>query len=687
MGDIYGFDRSLVPEYTNLEKAWKIDPSLPIKDHEVLIDVEVLNINACSFFQLYQSSNGNIEKIKEKIMKITLERGKCHNPVTGTGGIFAGKIIDMGSVFKKNRDFKIGDRVISTGSLIATPLIIDEILDIDLDYGQVFVKGRAILFLRSPMIRKIDDFPLNILMSAIDIAGNVTLVNKIVKEDDKVLVIGVGNKNGLFSALAVRDKLSDKGCLHGYIRDQGQDLSELEAIFDELNVTNAYQIKDFVDGNLHKKDYYDVIINCKSTTLTEMMSCIMIKEGGKIFLPIATSDVLNASFSAESIGKDCEIIGYRGYLTGHADYTIELLRKYRDKINIFEKIFKLKLKSSQSKEKPAVDNYIPMDDGSKKTYVCKSENIIRVIENAKRVARFDCTVLITGESGAGKEMIAKIIHRYSKRSHSPYIRINCAAIPETLMESELFGYEKGAFTGANFKGKKGLWEIAQGGIILLDEIGELPFTMQSKLLRVLQENEFFRVGGINPIPCDVRVLAITNRDLPKLIEEGKFRKDLYFRLNVFPIEVPALRNRKKDIPDLVEVFKDEYNEKFGLDKYICQDAIKRLVEYDWEGNIRELENFVQRLMIRSENKEITLKDVEDCKNEPDGAEDDEYQNFRDNFRDIRKGETYEEYMDDVERNLLQRLKERERTTRNIAEKLDISQASVVRKLNKYNLND
>ena len=231
----------------------------------------------------------------------------------------------------------------------------------------------------------------------------------------------------------------------------------------------------------------------------------------------------------------------------------------------------------------------------------KSDAIKNTVKNAIKVSKFDCTVLITGESGVGKEMIAKIIYSHSKRVDSPYVRLNCASIPENLLESELFGYEKGAFTGAYKGGKTGLWEMAAGGIILLDEIGELPLMLQAKLLRVLQENEFYRVGGTVPIQSDVRVLAITNKNLAKMVSEGKLREDLYYRLNVFPIYVPALRYRKDDIPDLISVFVHSYNKKFNLNKRIDRDVIDRMAEFNWKGNIRELENFVQRLLIESDH--------------------------------------------------------------------------------------
>ncbi len=240
----------------------------------------------------------------------------------------------------------------------------------------------------------------------------------------------------------------------------------------------------------------------------------------------------------------------------------------------------------------------------KKTYnihgiVGQSEAILNLIEVIKKVATTDTTVLITGESGTGKSMIAKAIHFLSDRKDKPFITINCAAIPETLLEAELFGYEKGAFTGAH-SSKKGKFELADGGTIFLDEIGDMPLSLQAKLLRVLQDREIERLGSEKVIKVDVRVIAATNRDIYKLVQEGQFREDLYYRLNVVPIHVPPLRERKEDIPLLVEHFLQTYNSKYHKKVKLSPDAIESLIEYNWPGNIRELENTIERLVVMHE---------------------------------------------------------------------------------------
>lgn len=226
-----------------------------------------------------------------------------------------------------------------------------------------------------------------------------------------------------------------------------------------------------------------------------------------------------------------------------------------------------------------------------------SKTMLRLKHTIERVAKTDATVLIQGETGSGKEVVAKELHKYSPRKEKPFVTINCAAIPESLLESELFGYSKGAFTGASGKDKKGLFEVANGGTLLLDEIGDMPLKLQTKLLRVLQEKEIMRIGETSPTPIDVRFLAATNRDLLAMVNEKQFRQDLYFRLNVINITLPPLCERKDDIGMLVDSILKKYNTKYGKRCHLDMQALFALEHHDWPGNVRELENVIERLVL------------------------------------------------------------------------------------------
>jgi two-component system response regulator FlrC len=251
---------------------------------------------------------------------------------------------------------------------------------------------------------------------------------------------------------------------------------------------------------------------------------------------------------------------------------------------------------------------IPAEEG-KYQIITKNREINRLLHEAGEIARSRASVFIHGESGTGKELLARYIHRYSDRRDKPFVAVNCAALPETLMESELFGYEKGAFTGAIAR-KKGKFEAADKGTILLDEISEMDFQLQSKLLRVLQEREIDRVGGSQPVPVDVRVIATTNRNIDNYIAEGKFREDLYYRLNTIPLNLPPLRERRDDIPMLAEYFLKKYNmiENRNV-KSLTEEALSALSVRVWKGNVRELENIIERAVLMCRGDVLDEKDL------------------------------------------------------------------------------
>lgn len=241
--------------------------------------------------------------------------------------------------------------------------------------------------------------------------------------------------------------------------------------------------------------------------------------------------------------------------------------------------------------------------------IFRSGEMHRIIETALRIAKVDSTVLLLGESGVGKGMIAKLIHKHSDRSAGPFIRVDCAGIPDSLIESELFGYEKGAFTGAKIEGKPGFFELAHKGTLFLDEIGEIPLTSQSKLLRFLEDHEIIRVGGTVPKEIDVRIIAATNRNIEEMVSAKDFREDLYYRLNVVPIYIPALRERRDDILPLIFYLLEKFNRDYHKHKSLSPETVESLSKYNFPGNIRELANLIERLVVVSENDQIRITDL------------------------------------------------------------------------------
>lgn len=241
--------------------------------------------------------------------------------------------------------------------------------------------------------------------------------------------------------------------------------------------------------------------------------------------------------------------------------------------------------------------------------IYQSDVMRQTLKLCDKVAIFDSNILIQGESGVGKERIAEYIYEKSRRNTKEFIKLNCAAIPEALLESELFGYEGGAFTGASKEGKKGLLDFADKGTLMLDEIGELSLSLQAKLLRFLQEGEFYRVGGRNPVNADVRIIAATNRDLKEMVDQKTFRADLYYRLNVIPIMIPPLRERKEDIPLLIGHFTNVFNEKHEHEKTWTIEALNQMMLGNYPGNVRELQNSVERILVLIEKDKIEKNDV------------------------------------------------------------------------------
>ncbi len=308
----------------------------------------------------------------------------------------------------------------------------------------------------------------------------------------------------------------------------------------------------------------------------------------------------------------------------------------------------------------------------------ESKAIKQVKEQARRVAGGNATILITGESGTGKEIFARAIHQASARAKGPFISINCGAIPETLLESELFGYEGGAFTGARKEGKAGKFELADEGTVFLDEIGEMPLHLQVKLLHVLQNRAVERVGGNSRIPVDVRIVAASNCDLEKMMQEGNFRKDLYFRLSVIPIHIPPLKERREDIPALIQCCLDKYgpmlNKRFSM---VMPDAMDCLLQYNWPGNVRELENAVEYAVNMSSGDTITLLSL------PPRVRDSQAETGQKLFMPLK------DRVRDYERIILKEYLELYGSSfegkNTIAEKLNISKATLYRKLSDLGL--
>lgn len=310
--------------------------------------------------------------------------------------------------------------------------------------------------------------------------------------------------------------------------------------------------------------------------------------------------------------------------------------------------------------------------------IAHSENFRRVVNLAMRVAQAGSTILILGESGVGKEVIAHLIYQLSKqRDQGSFIKINCGAIPEELLESELFGYDPGAFTGAKKEGKPGMFELAQHGILFLDEVAELPLKLQVKLLRVLEDKEIFRIGSVKPQKIDVRIIAATNRDLTEAVKNGKFREDLYYRLKVVPIVIPPLRERREDIVPLILLYLNYFNEKYKQSKYFSSGCLKIMLDYPWPGNVRELANLIERLVVTCQDEMIKVYDV------PDEIR--PHLKFSESFP-VDERMSLAQALEQVEREIVEQAIRRYGSTYKAAKALGVSQSTIARSVRKFSLN-
>ncbi|MCJ2164704.1 MULTISPECIES: sigma 54-interacting transcriptional regulator [unclassified Pseudodesulfovibrio] len=314
----------------------------------------------------------------------------------------------------------------------------------------------------------------------------------------------------------------------------------------------------------------------------------------------------------------------------------------------------------------------------KPNIIIRSKRMKEVYAQATRLAKVDSTVLLLGDSGVGKEVVAALLHENSSRRDQPFVKVSCAAIPEHLLESELFGYTPGAFTGALRAGKEGLFEEADKGTIFLDEIGEMPLGLQAKMLRVLQDKTFARIGGSAPITVDVRIITATNRNLEEMVKQKLFRRDLYYRLNVVPVYIPPLRERQEAIFDFIYHFLGIFNQKHGLSKQIETDALDVLINTDWPGNVRQLENTVERLVVMAHGDLITKQDALRGIRGLDPSE-------CPGFSSPTEGRSLRDILDETECNVLSRALQAHQSTRAMARALGIDQSTVVRKMKRHGL--
>jgi len=688
----YGINRVMEPRNVLPTSAWKIDNSRDIYPNEIRIGIRKLHIETTNFKQICLECNNDPEKIKERIIDIVIKRGKLHNPVTDTGGVAFGVVEKIGEAYNNELGLKVGDEIICNASLATIPLYISRINHIDMAYSQIDAEGYAIAFNKCPIVKKPEDLPVNLLLYVFDESGSLYAVSKCAEGKSKFLIVGNNLLTNMLFGFAVRrvaGPLARIICLLDKNSDltiKGKAADELlGVIFSEIHYGNILQPTDCME-RMGLAGFFDLSVNCADIPGAETINVLATRPGGTVYFANLINNYNIALYITESVSREIEIKGAEGYIAHYDDYDIELVREitpYIEKSVIANARFEDDVAYPLGKADRQYTKKYSDKKGMLEDFVYESRAMQLVLDDILSVSRYDCNVLITGDTGVGKEKIASIIHKCSSRRMQPFIKINCAAISDHLMESEFFGYERGSFTGASQTGKKGYFETADNGIILLDEVGELSLDMQAKLLRVIQDGEFYKVGGTKPIKTNVRIISATNRNLEEFVENKLFRRDLYYRLNVFPIRVPSLAERKSEIPSLIRFFMEKYNEKFGIKRSISDEAVDYMKECRWPGNIRELENVLQRLMITCKGETINSYDVmRELHSDLFGKlpkEDFEHMD------DTGSPLALDTMVDNYEREIIKYALQKYGSSRKAAKAIGISQTQIIRKKSKYNI--
>lgn len=454
-----------------------------------------------------------------------------------------------------------------------------------------------------------------------------------------------------------------------------------------FNDRHFHQVFNHLKDGIFIADKYGVALWCNDTSTKQIgapRSRIIGRhvndlENNGFFTPSVTKIVLENREVVTKVqtSKDRQFLatGYLVKIDGDdAEYILVQVKDITETVKNSFKLEKAESLMRQYWEELQEMKKSQQRDKTSQLIIGNSKSNEELLDLVNRVATVDATILLTGESGVGKSLIAGEIHKHSNRRDKNFVQINCGAIPETLLESELFGYKKGAFTGANISGKKGLVEKADGGTLFLDEIGELPLALQPKLLQLVQDKSFIPVGGTELKKVDIRIIAATNQDLQQMVQEKRFREDLYYRLNVVSIQIPALRERNEDIPPLVYHYLNAFNDKYMKNSALDGGVLEYLQNYSWPGNIRELENMIERLIVTAKTETITVSDL------PDKILYEELMDY--SIRNLNN-QSLPDYLEKIEKRLIEEAKLRYPSTRKAADSLGLTQSSYLRRLKKY----
>lgn len=689
MKDTFGLSRVLEPRGTVPVTAWQLDNHREISSTECRLSLERIHLERDCFQQLCSECGYDASKMISKLLDLVKRRGKLHNPFTDTAGQFYGVIEAMGSEFEKHSPYKIGDQVLCLTTMTAHPLHFDKINHIDYNYGELSVSGYAILFLDSPLTTVPADLNLNYTMATFDEAASLSSIYQAALPGLRYLIIGKDLVSSVTYAAAIKKSTEDQCYITILLDEDGIGTLTHEQVKHELaywsdssyilNIAQPILASEIVINT--EKKAYDLTINCEDLMGSEVLCVLLTRQFGKLYYTNLKNSYSHSLLIAESMSKELDTYVLGQFTIGYESFTIDLLRSISEDLARINRLYDAQAIALRQASKKALTTSMEKS-GRLDDFIFSSPTTKSLVDEVLNIAQYDCSVILQGETGVGKEKILDLIHKNSIRKNKPCIKINCATIQESLAESEFFGYEAGAFTGAQSSGKKGYFEMANSGILFLDEVGTLSMNLQSKLLRVLQESQFYRVGGTSPISINVRVICANNIPLRQLVEQGKFREDLYYRLNICTINVPPLRERREDVAVLAKSFLDAHCMRYGVDKALDASALTRLAGYDWPGNVRELENLIHRAVIKVRSYVITGEDIQEILSE--SLYDDLVLDLKHSMR-ASPSLDFEDIIEQQEIKLIEFALKKFGSTRKAAEFLNMTQPKLMRKKQKYRI--
>lgn len=667
---------------------WDIDKKRTIDENELSITIEFVHIEWDSFTKTCLNCYRNNKNIEQQIYDLINTKDKFHSSYVNKNGLLVGTVEKIGgnSQILHGGKIKVGDKVLFASSS-SIPVHIDEISKIDYDFGNIYCKGYTITTNDSILLKikpTLDTKTITLIFDKYYKAKNANEMT-IDKKSETICIITKDPINAYVYLEAIKFNniyaknfyiiidISLKNKFEG-IEEAGIFSKTKEIIY--LDIANPLEsYKKLIKKNEIK--HVDYVLLSKDINGAELLALLISKTNENVFFSNIKNKKIDTKISDNNITKTVKPFSFNSYEPQFCEFALKLTEQTQEGIKKYYKFLRNKYNTNKNcSESKYIDGVSNLDG-----FVFKSKIMSKKVKQLINIAKYDCNVIIEGDTGTGKEMAMKIIHSNSSRAKKPCVKINCATIQESLAESEFFGYEKGSFTGALSNGKDGYFYMANNGILFLDEIEELSMNMQSKLLRVIQENSFYKVGGTEQINVDVRIICASNKCLKQLVEEGEFREDLFYRLNIATVYIPSLKERIDDIECLSNFFLKKYNDKYKTNKFFAEDFWDILKRHDWPGNVRELENTVHRLVIASEdeiiNGGILATTMEDYRFT------DTLYNFNCKFKEEKLD--FADLVKELEKEIIEFALNKCGTTRKAAQYLNMSHTTFIRKKNKITL--